>query len=105
MKDLRAKVRGHYILHGEAGIVEQRLVRVERKAARVEDDNSLGYGIGYAAKLSLVLKEFLLRSFPILNVGVASKPPDELAFLVELRNEPYEEPAVFAIIFADSSFH
>jgi hypothetical protein len=37
-----AKVRGKYILHGEAGIVEHCLVRVERVALRVQDDNGVG---------------------------------------------------------------
>src|SRR5438876_9830961 len=36
-----AKVRGDYIFHGEPGIVEHCLVRIERVALRVQDDNGL----------------------------------------------------------------
>src|SRR6266581_3625502 len=99
-----AKVRGDYVLHGEAGIVEHCLVRVERVALRVQDDNGLRNSIGNPAKLTLLLKEFLLRSFAIFDVGIASKPPDDVAFGVELRNDTYEEPSVLAVISPDASF-
>src|SRR6202035_447534 len=104
MKDTGAIVRGDYIFHGEPGIGEHCLVRVERVALRVQDDNGLRYSIGNPAKLTLLLKEFLLRSFSIFDVGIASKPPDDVAFGVELRNDTYEEPSVFTVISADASF-
>src|ERR1700716_3015705 len=86
-----AKVRGDYILHGEAGIVEHCLVRLERVALLVQDDNGLRNSIGNPAKLTLLLNEFLLRSFSIFDVGIASKPPDDTAYRVKLRNDAYEE--------------
>src|SRR6202049_2229436 len=99
-----AKVRGDYVLHGEAGIVEHCLVRVERLALRVQDDNGLRYSIGNPAKLPLLLKEFLLRPFSIFDVSIASKPPDDVAFSVELGNDAYEEPTVLSVISPDASF-
>src|SRR6202049_4847106 len=99
-----AKVRGDYVLHGEAGIVEHCLVRVERLALRVQDDNGLRYSIGNPAMLPLLLKEFLLHSFPIFDVGIASKPPDDVAFSIELWNDTYEEPTVLSVISPDASF-
>src|ERR1700676_3635714 len=98
MVDSGAKVRDKYILHGEAGMVEHCLVRVERLAIRVQDDNGLRYSIGNPAKLPLLLKEFLLRPFSIFDVSVASKPPDDVAFSVELWNDTYEEPTVLSVI-------
>src|SRR5918996_1521946 len=55
MKDPRAKVRGDHVFHGETGIVEDCLVRVDRRAVRVLDDNGLGYRVGNPAKVALVL--------------------------------------------------
>src|ERR1700687_3727646 len=104
MVDSGAKVRGKYILHCEAGMVEHCLVRVERLAMRVQDDNGLGYSIGNPAKLPLLLKEFLLRSFPIFDVGIASKPSDDVALSAELWNDTYEEPSVLSVISPDASF-
>ncbi len=54
MKDPCAKVRGDHVFHGEAGIIEHCLVRVDRSAVRVLDNNGLGYGVGNPAKLALV---------------------------------------------------
>src|SRR6266550_6310894 len=99
-----AKVRCECILHSEACIVEHRLVRVECVALRVQDDNGVGYSIGNSAKLPLVLKEFRLRSFSIFDVSVASKPPDDVAFRVELWNDTYQEPTVLSVISPDASF-
>jgi len=50
----------------------------------------VGYSIGNSAKLPLVLKEFRLRSFSIFDVSVCSKPPDDVAFPVELWNDTYQ---------------
>src|SRR6202048_4012600 len=104
MVDSGAKVRGKYILHGEAGMVEHCLVRVKRLAIRVQDDNGLRYSIGNPAKLPLLLKEFLLRPFSIFDVSIASKPPDDVAFSVELWNDTYQEPTVLSVISPDASF-
>src|ERR1700731_2041545 len=104
MEDSGAKVRTEHVLHGEAGIVERCLIRVERMAARVLDDDGLRDSIRNPAKLPLVLKEFLLRSFSIVDVGIASKPPDEVAVSVELWNDTYEEPSVLSVISPDASF-
>src|SRR5580704_18171217 len=104
MEDSGAKVRTDHVLHGEAGIVECCLIQVERMAARVLDDNGLRDSIRNPSKLPLVLKEFLLRSFSIFDVGIASKPPDEVAFSVELWNYTYEEPSVLSVISPDTSF-
>ena len=104
MKDTGAIVRGDYIFHGEPGIVEHCLVRVERVALPVQDDNGLRYSIGNPAKLTLLLKEFLLRSFSIFDVGIASKPPNDVAFSIELRNDTYEKPSVLTVISPDASF-
>src|SRR6185436_9250291 len=62
------------------------------------------YSIGNPAKLTLLLKEFFLRSFSIFDVGIASEPPDDVAFSVELRNDTYEEPSVLSVISPDASF-
>src|SRR6202043_1436550 len=104
MKDTGAIVRGDYIFHGEPGIVEHCLVRVERVALRVQDDNGLRYSICNPAKLTLLLKEFFLRSFSIFDVGIASKPPDDVAFGVKLWNDTNEEPSVLSVISPDASF-
>src|SRR3984893_6057138 len=68
-----------------------------------KDDNGLRYSIGNPAKLTLLLKEFFLRSFSIFDVGIAPKPPDDVAFGVELRNDTYEEPSVLTVISPDAS--
>ena len=73
-------------------------------ALRVQDDNGLRYSIGNPAKLTLLLKEFLLRSFSIFNVGIAAKPPEEVAFGVEFWNDTYEEPSILSVISPDASF-
>jgi hypothetical protein len=73
-------------------------------ALRVQDDNGVGYSIGDPAKLPLVLKEFRLRSFSIFDVGIASKPPDDVAPSVELWDGTYEEPSVLSVISPDASF-
>src|SRR6266404_3054708 len=103
MEDFGAKIRGDHVLHGEPGIVEHCLVRIEHMTPRVLDDNGLGNRIRNAAKLPLVLKEFLIRSFSILDVGITAKPPDEVAFSVELWNDTYEEPSVLSVISPDAS--
>jgi len=64
----------------------------------------VGYSIGNPAKLPLVLKEFLLRSFSIFDVGIASKPPDDVASSVELWDDAYEEPSVLSVKSPDASF-
>src|SRR4029077_20751343 len=104
MEDSSAKVRGDYVLHGEADIVEHCLVRVNRVPIWVQDDNGLRYSIGNPAKLPLILEEFLLRLFSIFDVGIASKPPNDVAFSIELRNDTYEEPSVLTVISPDASF-
>src|SRR6266404_8357487 len=104
MVDSGAKVRGKYILHGETGMVEHCLVRVEWVTLRVQDDNGVGYSIGNPAKLPLVLKKFRLRSFSIFDVGIASKPPDDVAFSVEFWKDTYKEPSVFSVISTDAGF-
>src|SRR6202035_3238627 len=73
-------------------------------ALRVQDDNGLRYSIGNPAKLPLLLKEFLLRPFSIFDVSIASKPPDDVAFSVELWNDTYQEPTVLSVISPDASF-
>jgi len=55
-------------------------------------------------KLPLLLKEFLLRPFSIFDVSIASKPPDDVAFSVELWNDTYQEPTVLSVISPDASF-
>src|SRR4030095_8844970 len=104
MEDSRTKVGGDHVLHREAGIFEHRLVRVQWMAAGVLDDNGLRYRIRNPAEFALLLKQFRLRSFSIFDVGIASKPPDDIAFFVELRNDTYEEPSVFPVISPDASF-
>src|SRR5258708_4258041 len=104
MEDSGPIVRGGYISHGEAGIVEHCLVRVEQMTARFLDDNGLRYRVRNPAKFPLVVEEFLLRSFSIFDVGIASKPPDDVAFSVELWNDPYQEPSVLSVISPDASF-
>src|SRR5579863_3722422 len=99
MEDSGSKVRGgKYILHGETGVVEHCLVREEWVTLRVQDDNGVGYSIGNPAKLPLVLKEFRLRSFSTFDVGIASKPPDDVAFSVEFWKHAYKEPSVLPVI-------
>src|SRR2546425_4051839 len=98
MERPRTEVRCEYILHGEAGIVEHCLVRIERVALRVQDDNGLRYSIRNPAKLTLLLKEFLLRSFSVFDIGIASEPPNDVAFSVELWNDTYQEPSVLSVI-------
>src|SRR5437879_597293 len=98
MEDSGTKVRTGYILHREAGIVRHRLVHVDGSAAEVLNDDGLRYSIRDPAKLPLVLKEFLLRSFSIFDVGIASKPPNDVAVSVKLWNDAYEEPSVLSVI-------
>jgi NAD(P)-dependent dehydrogenase (short-subunit alcohol dehydrogenase family) len=56
------------------------------------------------AKLPFVLKEFRLRSFSIFDVGIASQPPDDVAFSVEFWEHTYQEPSVFSVISPDAGF-
>src|SRR6266436_5585894 len=69
-EDTGAIVRGEYIFHGVPGIVEHCLVRIERVALRVQDDNGMRYSIGNPAKVTLLLKEFVICSFSIFDVSI-----------------------------------
>src|SRR5712692_3944162 len=97
MKDPRAKVRSGHIFDGEAGVVEHCLIRIDRNAIRALDNNGLRYRIGNAAKLALVLPQFLFRTFAVFNVGTAAIPVDDFACLVAKGNRADEEPSIFAI--------
>src|SRR4029077_15791829 len=55
-------------------------------------------------ELPLLLKEFPFRSFSIFDVSIASKPPDNVAFSVELWNDAYGEPRVLSVISPEGSF-
>src|ERR1700733_4647956 len=67
MKETGAIIRRDYVFHRDPGIVEEGLVRVERVALRVQDDNGLRYSIRNPAKLPLVRKKFLLPCFSIFD--------------------------------------
>src|SRR5713101_5475714 len=73
-------------------------------AAGVLDDNGLRYRVRDPAEFALLLKQFRLRSFSVFDVGIASKPPDDTAYRVELRNDAYEEPSILPVIAPDTSF-
>src|ERR1700694_2157408 len=104
MKDPRAKVRGGYIFQRETGIVEDCLVRVNRRAVRSLDDNGLGYGVGNPAKFPFVLPQLLFRPLSVLDVGIGSIPSDHLAGLVLQGFYSDEEPAVSSIGAAEARF-
>src|ERR1700730_5303579 len=49
-------------------------------------------------------RSYFSALFSIFDVGIASKPPDDVAFSVELWNDTYEEPSVLSVISPDASF-
>src|SRR4029077_17565778 len=51
MKHSGTKLRTDHVLHGQAGIFQHCLIRVERIAARVQDDNGLRDSVRNPAKL------------------------------------------------------
>src|SRR6266478_6383796 len=105
MKYPRAKIRVSHVFDGEAGVVEHGLVRVDRNAVRVLDNNGLRYCIGNAAKLALILPQFLFRTFAVFNVGAAAIPVDDLACLVAKGNRADEKPSIFPIETPQTRFH
>src|ERR1700730_13179716 len=104
VKDPCAKVRGDYIFHGETAVIEDCLVRVNRRAVRSLDDNGLWYGVGNPAKFPFVLPQLLFRPLSVLDVGIGSIPSDHLARLVVQGLYPDEEPAVSSIVAAEARF-
>src|SRR3984893_8282196 len=105
MKDSGTEIQGGHIFEGEAGVVEHGLVRVDRSTLWILDDNCLRYGIGNAPKLALVLPQFLFRAFAVFNVGTATKPVDDFAFLVAKGSRADQEPSVFPIETPQTRFH
>src|SRR5262249_31780561 len=54
MKDSRTKVRRDHVVYGESGIIESRLVCIDRRAAWSLNHDCLWDGIGNPAHLALV---------------------------------------------------
>src|SRR6266851_5051040 len=104
MKDPCAKVGGDHIFDGEAGVVEHRLVRVERNTVRALDNNGLRYCIGNPAKLALVLPQLLFRTLTIFYVRTASIPANDSAALVTMGNGADEEPPIFPVETSQARF-
>src|SRR5260370_6646233 len=102
MEDPGAKVRSDYIFHGKTRVIEDCLVRVNRRAVRPLDDNGLGYGVGNPAKFPFVLPQLLFRPLSVLDVGIGSIPSDHLAGLVLQGFYSDEEPAVGSIVAAEA---
>src|ERR1700738_2811404 len=105
MKDSGTEIRGGYVFDGQAGVIEHGLVRVDRNTGRARDNNGLRYSIGNAAKLALVLPQFLFRTFAVFNVGTAAIPFDDFACLVAKGSRADQEPAIFAIETSQTRFH
>jgi len=74
----------------KAGIFECYLVRINRRAVRLLNDNGLRNGIRYTAKLICVL-------FKILNVGIRSIPVEDLARFVAQWLSPKQKPSIRSV--------
>src|ERR1700730_1964829 len=85
MKDARAVVRRHHLLHGEAGIVEHRLVCVEKRTIRFQDVDGVWDGIDDSSKLLFVLPQFEFGALPVLNVDECPVPLDDISLVVAQR--------------------
>ena len=104
MKDPGAKVRSGHIFDGEAGVVEHRLIRIDRHAVRVLDNNGLRYCIGNSAKLALVLPQLLFGPLEVLNIRIRSVPSDDNALLITPRFAPEQEPTIFPMVAPQACF-
>src|SRR6185436_5248332 len=97
--------RGDYIFHCEAGIFEDCLVRVDRRAVRPLNDNGLGYGVGNPPKFPFLLPQLLFHLPEVVNIRIGSIPSDNLAGLALQGFDSDEEPAVGSIVAAETRFH
>jgi len=57
-----------------------------------------------APVLCLALPDLLFRTLPVLDVGVAAEPVDDVAGLIELRNHSHQEPAILTVEAAKADF-
>jgi len=87
-----------------AGVFEKRPIRVKTSAIGSYHDDVVRYGIGYLAKLDLVLPEFLFRPLSVFDVGIGSIPSDHLAGFVLQGFYSDEEPAAGSIVAAEARF-
>src|SRR5262245_8963293 len=94
----RAKVRGGDVFDDEAGIVEQRLVRVDRSSVGVEDHDGLGDRIRDSPELVLVSPQLLLRLLAVFDVRAGPTPPDDLPAFVTQRLDADEKPAKHPVV-------
>ncbi len=104
MKDPCAKIRSGHIFGAEAGVVEHCLVRIDRDTARALDNNGLRYRIGNATKPTFVLPQLFFGRFEILNIGIRSVPPDDIASGVTPRLTPEQEPTILPIVAPQACF-
>ena len=87
-----------------AGVFVKRPIRVKTGAIGSHHDDVVRYGIGYLAKLALVLPQLLFRQPSILDVGIAAKPLDDIPLLIEEGNNTYKKPPVDSVITANTRF-
>ena len=61
------KVRGHHLVHGETGVIEHGLIRIQIAPIRSQDHDGLGDGIDDPSQLLFVLPDPLCR--PLMRDG------------------------------------
>src|SRR5580765_2115716 len=100
MEDSLPKIRSKHIFRVEAGVIQCRLVGVDRRAGRVQHDNRLRYGVGNSTKFTFIFPQLLFCLFESIDICACSVPPDELAGLVAERLNANEKPTKDTVVAA-----
>src|SRR5229473_6008702 len=82
----------------KARVVECHLVRINRRAVRLMNDNGLRYGIRDAAKLIFVLLQ-------VLNVSIRSVPVDNGARFVAQWLSSKQKPSICSVESTQPAFY
>src|SRR5262249_23704600 len=96
--DSGPKVRADDVGHRQTGVIERRLVRVDRPAVRIENDDVLRYRVSDPAECALVLAQLRFCLFERVDVRARSVPSDDLARVVADGLEASEKPAKDSIV-------
>src|SRR5437879_9811009 len=77
MEDHVAKRRCPYGLHRETGIVERRLICVDRVPVRIQHYDGLGNGVDHAMEFLLAGPQLVFRRLAVFDLGVCAVQPDD----------------------------
>src|SRR2546425_1563805 len=104
VEDSGPKVRADDVGHRQTGVIERRLVRVDRTAVRIENDDVLRYRVSDPAECAFVLEQLRFGLFERVNVSARSVPSDDLARVVADGLEASEKPAKHSIVATKTPF-